>query len=511
MPNSYYTRTMNPQPTQRVGSNDLKSEFQSVEGGFDKVAADMLRTLKVPATTTDQLLNLTPASRANLVLAFDASGNPTAIAYGRYRGDWVTGTAYVVSDYFRDPTTKNIYAVVLAHTAGVLVDDVAAGKVRLSVNVADVEAAKSAAQAAEAGATAQVALAAAQAELATTNGAAQVALAAAQADLATTNGAAQVALAAAQAELATTNGAAQVALAAAQASNAALSAADSNAAKLAAQAAQAAAEATVATIPDGTINDAITSLTDVWSSQKVSTQLATKQATLVSGTSIKTLGGVSLLGAGDIPDPEFWQVGDVIQTSRTLSAPAWLPCDGGIYLQASYAALYAELGLIANVMPGEKLTNPAPTPPDLSRGCSWDSSGTYLAVASDTSPYLTVYQRSGSTLTKLANPATLPTGNATGCSWDASGTYLAVAHQSSPYITVYQRSGSTLTKLANPSPLPGSDAFGCSFSASAGLLAVAHTSAPYITVYKNLNYDEATQFATPLVSAGANLSAYIKA
>ena len=191
--------------------------------------------------------------------------------------------------------------------------------------------------------------------------------------------------------------------------------------------------------------------------------LAAKQDTLVSGTSIKTLGGVSLLGGGDIAAPESWQVGDVIQTSRTLSAPAWLPCDGGIYLQSSYAALYAELGLIPDVIPGDKLADPATLPTGTARGCSWDSSGTYLAVAHDSSPYITVYQRSGSTLTKLADPATLPV-YAYGCSWGASGTYLAVAHDSSPYITVY----------------------------------------------KNIVYDEVTQFAVPIVSAGQNLATYIK-
>ena len=237
--------------------------------------------------------------------------------------------------------------------------------------------------------------------------------------------------------------------------------------------------------------------------------LAAKQDTLVSGTSIKTLGGVSLLGGGDIAAPESWQVGDVIQTSRTLSAPAWLPCDGGIYLQSSYAALYAELGLIPDVIPGDKLADPATLPTGTARGCSWDSSGTYLAVAHATSPYITVYQRSGSTLTKLADPATLPTGTARGCSWDSSGTYLAVAHDSSPYITVYQRSGSTLTKLADPATLPVY-AYGCSWGASGTYLAVAHDSSPYITVYKNIVYDEVTQFAVPIVSAGQNLATYIK-
>ena len=168
MPNSYYTRTMNPQPTQRVGSNDIKSEFQSVTSGFDAVAADVTRAVKLPVGTSDQTIGLSPASRANLVLAFDASGNISAIAYGRYRGDWLTAASYVVSDYFRDPVSKNIYAVILGHTSGVLATDIAANKVQLAINVADVEAAKTAAEEAAATATAQASIAIAQADAART-------------------------------------------------------------------------------------------------------------------------------------------------------------------------------------------------------------------------------------------------------------------------------------------------------------------------------------------------------
>ncbi len=209
----------------------------------------------------------------------------------------------------------------------------------------------------------------------------------------------------------------QAGASATQASNAAASADAANAAKLAAQAAQAAAEGAVATLPEGSIIDATISAVSVWSSQKTKAEID------------------SAVGA----IPTAWNTGDVIQTSRTLSAPDWLPCDGSPYLQSSYPALYAELGLIPDVVPGDKITNPAALPAGAAQGCSWDASGTYLAVAHQTSPCITVYQRSGSTLTKLANPAALPTDAAYGCSWDSSGTYLAVAHVASPYITVYQR------------------------------------------------------------------------
>lgn len=46
------------------------------------------------------------------------------------------------------------------------------------------------------------------------------------------------------------------------------------------------------------------------------------------------------------PAASPYYVGDVLVTNRTLSAPSWLPADGAVYSQATYAALYAELGLL---------------------------------------------------------------------------------------------------------------------------------------------------------------------
>ena len=115
MPNDFYTRVYSPLPEQRVSSQVLKDEFARVEAGFDEVQSDADRAIKLPEGTADQTLAMDAGARANLVLAFNAAGNITAISYGRYRGDWLTATAYLVSDYFRDPVSKNIYAVILGH------------------------------------------------------------------------------------------------------------------------------------------------------------------------------------------------------------------------------------------------------------------------------------------------------------------------------------------------------------------------------------------------------------
>ena len=42
---------------------------------------------------------------------------------------------------------------------------------------------------------------------------------------------------------------------------------------------------------------------------------------------------------------------------------------------------------------------------------------------------------------KLEDPSTLPTDWGNGCAFSPDGTYLAVAHDSSPYITIYKGGG----------------------------------------------------------------------
>lgn len=175
-------------------SEDVNDAFDELSAGLDTVEATIARSLKLPTGAGEQTINLSAAQRANLLLSFDALGNVTAIAGGgRYRGDWVTATLYVVSDYVRDPVSKNIYSTVTQHTSGVLATDIAAGRLQLAIDVADVEAQRALAQAAATTATTQAGIAttkaseAAQSAIdATNNGAAQVAIATAQADLALT-------------------------------------------------------------------------------------------------------------------------------------------------------------------------------------------------------------------------------------------------------------------------------------------------------------------------------------
>lgn len=87
----------------------------------------------------------------------------------------------------------------------------------------------------------------------------------------------------------------------------------------------------------------------------------------------------------------------------------------------------------------------------------------YLAVAHDTTPYITVYGQDVDTFNKLANPSTLPTGHGRDVAFSSDGVYMAVTHSTTPFINIYKRAGDVFTKLANPSTLPAGNGYGVAF------------------------------------------------
>jgi len=151
-----------------------------------------------------------------------------------------------------------------------------------------------------------------------------------------------------------------------------------------------------------------------------------------------------------------------------------------------------------------KLANPATLPTGQGKGPSFSPDGTYLAIGHDSSPFVTIYKRSGDTFTKLANPATLPTGNGEGAAFSPDGTYLAVVHNSSPFVTIYKRSGDTFTKLANPATLPTGNGEGAAFSPDGTYLAVGHAITPFVTIYKRSG-DTFTKLANPATLPNGNV------
>ena len=120
---------------------------------------------------------------------------------------------------------------------------------------------------------------------------------------------------------------------------------------------------------------------------------------------------------------------------------------------------------------------------DYGNGVSFSSDGTYLAVAHGITPFLTVYKRSGDTFDKLSG-IEAPAGDSKGVSFSSDDTYLAVVHFNTPFLTVYKRSGDTFNKLSDPEDLPAGTGYSASFSSDDTYLAVAHYTSPFLTVYK---------------------------
>ena len=109
-----------------------------------------------------------------------------------------------------------------------------------------------------------------------------------------------------------------------------------------------------------------------------------------------------------------------------------------------------------------------------------------------------MYKRSEDTFTKLTGIEALA-GLGYGVSFSSDDTYLAVAHESSPRLTVYKRIGDTFNKLTDKIDVsPTGSGHGVSFSSDDTYLAVAHDYSPYLTVYKT------TLIATTLISPALN-------
>jgi len=132
-----------------------------------------------------------------------------------------------------------------------------------------------------------------------------------------------------------------------------------------------------------------------------------------------------------------------------------------------------------------------------------------MAVAHATSPYVTLYKRSGATFTKLSNPTGgLPGGIGFGVAFSPGASYLAVTSQSYPYLIIYSRSGDTFTKLADPSTLPPNSCFSPAFSPDGNFLATGGqyqlTTSPtplYIYKWNGTSYQK---LADPATMPGGN-------
>lgn len=72
--------------------------------------------------------------------------------------------------------------------------------------------------------------------------------------------------------------------------------------------------------------------------------LAAKQDVLVSGDTIKTINGVTVLGSGDITTPAAQYIGEIRQIGFSTVPAGWLLCDGSDVSRATYPLLFATIG-----------------------------------------------------------------------------------------------------------------------------------------------------------------------
>jgi WD40 repeat protein len=90
------------------------------------------------------------------------------------------------------------------------------------------------------------------------------------------------------------------------------------------------------------------------------------------------------------------------------------------------------------------LSDPAtvPTSTQSGRDIAWSPNGKYVALTQQTtSPGLHIYERSGTTFTKITDPSTVLTSGATEVHWSPDGQFLAVRGSPSPWLYIYQTSG----------------------------------------------------------------------
>ncbi|MHB0820126.1 WD40 repeat domain-containing protein [Stutzerimonas stutzeri] len=143
--------------------------------------------------------------------------------------------------------------------------------------------------------------------------------------------------------------------------------------------------------------------------------------------------------AGESLDP-----GTVILSANPAQdAPAWLELDGRSFSRGVYPQI--DLMFPGNVGLAVKQANPASLPVGGGNRTAFSPDGAHLAIAHSTSPYLTIYKKTATTLTKLANPSQLPTAAQFAVAFTPNGKYLLVYGTGKLY--VYSRIGDTFLLL----------------------------------------------------------------
>lgn len=214
-------------------------------------------------------------------------------------------------------------------------------------------------------------------------------------------------------------------------------------------------------------------------------------------------------GSGGSGGVNTLPVGTVVTSATPLSAPQWLPCDGRVYLKATYPLLAPKLVEDGSI-PAYALPPPSSAPTSTVASLAFSDDGVYIVGAANTSAEpVFVYKRSGDVLTKLTSPANLPAVSPSGpISLSGGATYIAVSYGStSPYIEVYKRSGDTFPTKATVSTT-ATNVNRVSISRDSIYLAVGRSNAPFIEVHKRSGdvFTKLPDFSTVPVFAPAGVA-----
>jgi hypothetical protein len=101
-------------------ANSLNDEFDSLVIFSQQTDEKAERGLKAPVTDPTDINMVLPSktSRAGKILAFDSLGNPVVGEdIGNWRGNWASGTAFLVRDLVKDSSNSNVYRCNTAHTS----------------------------------------------------------------------------------------------------------------------------------------------------------------------------------------------------------------------------------------------------------------------------------------------------------------------------------------------------------------------------------------------------------
>ena len=179
--------------------------------------------------------------------------------------------------------------------------------------------------------------------------------------------------------------------------------------------------------------------------------------------------GTAQLATGGIEIQNFEEDIDLTTLSNSVDGAISRyddPITGGaLRMVPQYPNFYPSITLLGT--PG---TLPAGVP----NACKFSPDGRFVAFGHSTTPFVTIYERSGATFTKLPNPGSLPAGTVNGLGWSPDGNLLVCAHSTTPFITSYQRQGLNFTKLGTPGTLPSTTGRGAWFSPNGEFLQVAN-------------------------------------